>query len=150
MAAMAAAPQMDTPVATSSDVPGGNPRRRPISGVSANVSPVAVTTTATVGQPSASTCGTAICRPSSTIAVRSTRRATNASPGRSRGPAPPRFARSAPAATATTAGLSAGTRRLTTRANATASAVVARPGRSMPPVFAAPGGAGSHRLPVRS
>nr|WP_254723820.1 hypothetical protein [Actinomadura luzonensis] len=163
IAAIADAPQIDTPAATSSEVPGDSPSARPTRGVTRNVTVVATATTASVGRPSASTSGTAICRPSRAIATRSTRRDTNASPGRRRAGIPARFASAAPHTTATTAGLSAGTNRLTTRAGTKATAVTATPGAracagavavprelSMIPVFAAVRAAGSRSLPWRS
>ncbi len=128
MAAIAAAPQMDTPVAMSSDVPGLTPSARPMSWVVTNVSPVATVTIASVRQPSPSTSGRAICRPSRAIATRSTRLETNASPGRNRVPMPVRLAMRAPARTAMTAGLSAGTYRLTIIDSAVATTATRRPG----------------------
>lgn len=128
MAAMAAAPQMDTPVAMSSDVPGLRPSARPITWVVTNVSPVATVMIASVRQPSPSTSGRAICRPSRAIATRSTRLETNASPGRRRPATPVRFAVTAPASTATTAGLSVGTYRLTIIDSAVATAATRSPG----------------------
>jgi hypothetical protein len=130
MAAMAAAPQMETPVATSRPVPGDRPRRRPISGVSTNVRPVAASTIATVRQPMASTSGTEIRRPSRTIATRNTGLDTSRRPGSSLSPTPPAAARAAPAATATTAGLSTGSSACTASASTTATAATSTPGRT--------------------
>jgi hypothetical protein len=126
-AAMADAPQIEKPTATSSERPGLRPRRRPRTRIPTKVRATTTTVDAMAPGPRATRSDNDSRTPNSTTPTRSTVRPATTRPGSHLGVVDPRLARVIPTTTATTWGEAAGHRRLITTATVATSAATARP-----------------------